>query len=92
MLDFHHIDSYPITGDPLGLMLFSCSITENLYLETFTMGLESSDLEAVTIQTSESYSGSLVGMGFAWKHEVNIATLLATARTLLWDYEMGLTI
>lgn len=89
MLDLNHIETYPITGDPLGLRVFSSAIAKGLYIETFTMGAESSDLEAVTIQTSESYSGSLVGMGYAWNHEINVSTLLATARTLLWDYEIG---
>lgn len=92
MAYFHHIESYPITKDPLGLMLFSCTIAHCLYLETFTMGLESSDLEAVTIQTSESYSGNLIGMGYAWHHEINVSSALAVARALAWDYEMGLTI
>lgn len=62
-------------------------VTHDLHLHVLSL---SGFAEAVNIFTSESYAGSMVGNGFVWRDEVPFASLLATARLLLIDYEMGL--
>lgn len=61
-------------------------ITDDLQLN---IGLIA-DFEACHLYASEAYAGTLVGQTCVWSKELGVATLLASARLLEWDYLIGL--
>lgn len=87
MAYFDSMQTLRMSDHPLGTRQFSSRVFGDMYLHTITTGSEDSAFDGVALRLSESFSGPVVGAGYAWFHEINVSAALAVAMALVWDYE-----